>query len=286
MKKLIFLLSLVAFFVTAATSCKEDTEPRLQEPTEFVLNTPPMALNTYLLSSTSGIDFTLSQPDYGLGVVPVYTIEISSTADFATSAVVEGSYTTAAFTVPGEALALAICQLWGYDSPETFDAAARPVFVRAVSDIANVSYARIVSNVIELRSVRPYFAVKLPAKIYLIGQPQGWDINSGEMVLSEPENGIGSDIYTGVFDISADDAASGFRFYTSLGSWGDNGSLPSIGAAADDGDNQSITLDDASSYSGPCVTGKGNWNLTNWPGGAMKITVDLKSMRVVFQPAD
>lgn len=270
----------------AATSCKEDTEPRLEKPTEFVLNTPPMADNTYLLSASNGISLSLSQPNYGMGVVPVYTVEIAKSADFAQSVAVEGSYTSAAFTVPGEAMALAICQLWGYDSRESFDGSARPVYIRAISDIANVDYARIVSNVIELKSVQPYFAVKLPATIYLIGQPQGWDINNGSMILSEPENGIGSDIYTGTFDISADDAASGFRFYTTLGSWGDNGVLPSIGAAADDGDNQSVSVDDSGSYSGSCVAGKGNWNITNWPGGAMKITVDLKSMKVVFQKAD
>ena len=266
-----------------ATSCKEDTEPRLEKPTEFVLNTPPMAENTYVLSSTSGIEFTLSQPNYGLGVVPFYSIEIAKDEAFNESVAVEGQYTSAEFTVPGESMALAICSLWGYDSRESFDGAARPVYVRAVSDINNVDYARIESNVIELKSVKPYFAVKLPAKMYLIGQPQGWDINNGSMVLSEPDNGIGSDIYTGTFEISADDAASGFRFYTELGSWGDNGVLPSVGAAADDGDNQSVSVDDSGTYAGKCVAGKGNWNITNWPGGTMKITVDLKSMQVVFQ---
>ena len=77
------------------------------------------------------------------------------------------------------------------------------------------------------------------------------------MVLSEPDNGIGSNIYSGSFEISADDAASGFRFYTALGSWGDNGVLPSVGAAADDGDNQAVTVSDSGVYEGACVAGKG-----------------------------
>ncbi|MBO4945730.1 MAG: SusE domain-containing protein [Muribaculaceae bacterium] len=282
MKKLIYLWSLIALIAVTATSCKEDTEPRLEKPTEFVLNTPAMAENTYILSADNGLDLSVSQANYGLGVVPVYTVEIAKSADFAEKQAVEGRYTSAAFTVPGEALSLAMCMLWGYDSRENFDGSGRPLYVRVVSDIANVSYATITSNVVELKSVKPYFAVKLPAKMWLIGQPQGWDINNGSMELSEPENGIGSNIYTGTFEVSAADAASGFRFYTELGNWGKDGELPSVGSAANDGDNQSVALD-GETYEGSCVYGKGNWNLTNWPGGTMKITVNLNTMQVIFQ---
>ena len=51
----------------AFTSCKEDTQPRLEKPTEFVLNTPPMASQTYVLHESDGqsseIVLTVSQPD-------------------------------------------------------------------------------------------------------------------------------------------------------------------------------------------------------------------------------
>ncbi len=174
-------------------------------------------------------------------------------------------------SVPGEAFALGLCSLFGYDDPSNFDPSPRPVAVRVKSNIANIisdpDMALIYSNVVVLQSVVPYFAVKLPAKLYLIGQPQGWDINNGAMVLSEPDNGIGSNIYSGSFEISADDAASGFRFYTALGSW-------------------AVTVSDSGVYEGACVAGKGNWNITNWPGGTMRITVDLNSMTVVFEHVD
>ncbi len=293
MKKIFSLLSLACLMIAAFTSCKEDTEPRLSAPTEFVLNTPPMAGNTYILSSTSSIDLSWSQPDYGLGLVPTYSVEIAKPAESYTDTdwvALEGSYTQAAVSVPGEAFALGLCSLFGYDDPSNFDPSPRPVAVRVKSNIANIisdpDMALIYSNVVVLQSVVPYFAVKLPAKLYLIGQPQGWDINNGAMVLSEPDNGIGSNIYSGSFEISADDAASGFRFYTALGSWGDNGVLPSVGAAADDGDNQAVTVSDSGVYAGACVAGKGNWNITNWPGGTMRITVDLNSMTVVFEHVD
>ncbi len=41
-----------------------------------------MAGNTYILSSTSSIDLSWSlQPDYGLGLVPTYSVEIAKPAE-------------------------------------------------------------------------------------------------------------------------------------------------------------------------------------------------------------
>lgn len=282
-------MALLAF---ASTSCKEDTEPRLNTPGKFVLNTPSMANLPYLLTAQSSVNLTVSQPDYGgVAVVPVYSVLASydETLNFdengqpANFVELEGRYTTAAFSIPGEALAMAICSLSGYDTPESFSDAPRKVYLAVKAEVPNCNYSVVYSNVICLASVTPYFAVKLPAKIYLVGAPQGWDINSSAMTLSEADDAIGSNVFTGTFTISADDAAGGFRFYTALGNWGDNGALPSIGAAADDGDNQSVAVNDQGIYQGACVNGKGNWNVSNWPGGDMKITVNLNNMRVVFE---
>lgn len=287
------MLALACLAVVAFSSCKEDTEPRIGIPNEFVLNTPPMAQATYVLTSTSSIDLSWSQPNYGLGLVPTYTVEIAKAAESYSDAdfiPLEGKYTSASVSVPGEAFAMGICSLYGYDDPSNFDASPRPIAVRVKSDIANIitnpGMALIYSNPIVLESVVPYFAVKLPMKVYVIGQCQGWDINNGELVLSEPDNGIGSNIISGTIEMSADDAASGFRFYTALGSWGDDGAAPSLGAAANDGDNQAVAVNDSGVYEGACVWGKGNWNITNWPGGKMHITIDLNTMNVIFEHVD
>lgn len=284
----------MALLALATSSCKEDTEPRLNTPGEFVLNTPPMANLPYLLTAQSSVNLTVSQPDYGgVAVVPVYRVlasyedvlKLDENGNAVNFVELEGSYTTAAFSVPGEALAMAICSLSGYDSPENFSDEARKVNLVVKAEVPNCNYSVVYSNMISLASVTPYFAIKLPAKIYLVGAPQGWDINSNSMVLSEADDAIGSNVFTGVFSISADDAAGGFRFYTELGNWGDNGALPSIGAAADDGDNQAVTVNDQGIYQGACVNGKGNWNITNWEDGDMKITVDLNTMKVIFEKA-
>ncbi len=292
MKKISLLMALLFMMGAAFTSCKEDTQPRLDQPTEFVLNTPPMANQTYVLRETDGepsqILLTVSQPNYGMGVVTSYEVQLSDTEDFAEYKSLLTVNTQAKIVCNGYEFAVAMNALKGItteDDKDKFDGSARDVYVRVRAFIPNCDYSSIFSNVIKL-NVKPYFAVRAPGRLYLIGQPQGWDINSGALVLSEPQNGIGSKVYSGVLNITAEDAASGFRFYTELGNWGDNGALPSIGSNANDGDNLSITVDENGSYTGPCVNGKGNWNITNWPGGNMKITVDLNEMKVYFEKAD
>lgn len=274
------------------TSCKEDTQPRLDEPTEFVLNTPALASQTYVLQETDGepsqIVLTVSQPNYGMGVVTSYEVQISKTEEFTDYRSLLTVNTQAEIICSGYEFSVAMNALDGVTDEEDkdkFNGAAREVYVRVRAFIPNCDYSSINSNVIKL-NVKPYFAVRAPGKLYVIGQVSGWDINNNAVYLSEPQNGIGSKIYSGVVNMSAEDASSGFRFYTELGSWGENGALPSVGANADDGDNASIALDENGSYSGACVAGKGNWNITNWGGGSMKMTVDLNDMKVYFEKAD
>ncbi len=292
MKKISLMMALLFMIGATFTSCKEDTQPRLDEPTEFVLNTPALASQTYVLQETDGepsqIVLTVSQPNYGMGVVTSYEVQISKTEEFTDYRSLLTVNTQAEIICSGYEFSVAMNALDGVTDEEDkdkFNGAAREVYVRVRAFIPNCDYSSINSNVIKL-NVKPYFAVRAPGKLYVIGQVSGWDINNNAVYLSEPQNGIGSKIYSGVVNMSAEDASSGFRFYTELGSWGENGALPSVGANADDGDNASIALDENGSYSGACVAGKGNWNITNWGGGSMKMTVDLNDMKVYFEKAD
>lgn len=281
-------MAFVALLSMGFTSCKQDTQPRLGQPTEFVLNTPPMANSTYVLSASNGIDLTVSQPNYGLGVVTSYQTQISFTEDFATYENIETESTQAKIALSGEEVAQAMCKMMGYvnnDTEDLFDPSARDVYFRVRAYVPNADNSEIYSNVIKL-NVLPYKAVKLPGRLYVIGDVNGWDINNGALYIEEPSNGVGGNIYTGVVNFTASQAASGFRFYESLGTWGDDGSLPSIGANANDGDNASIQVDENGTYNGACVIGKGNWNITNWEDGDMKITVDLNTMKVIFEKAE
>lgn len=285
-------MALLTILGATFTSCKEDTQPRLEKPTEFVLNIPPMANETYVLEEYDGVAtqiyLTVSQPNYGLGTVTNYEVQLSKTEDFATYQSLLTVNTQAKIQCDGYEWSVAMNALNGItteDDADKFTGDAEDIYVRVRAFIPHAEYSSICSNAIKL-TVQPYFAVRAPGKLYVIGNVNGWDINNGDIYLSEPDNGIGSKIYSGEIDFTAEQASSGFRFYTELHSWGNDGALPSIGANANDGDNANVALDDDNYYAGPCVYGKGNWNITNWGGGKLKITVDLNEMKVYFQKAN
>lgn len=283
MKKITVLMALTVLLSVAFTSCKEDNQPRLERPTEFWLNTPAMADNTYVLSETDGVDLTVSQANYGMGIVPTYTVEVATKEDKSDAKLLPEAYTSSRFTVPGESLSLALCEQLGYVSEETFSNKAVPVYIRVISSVAGCDYATIGSNWVTLKSVQPYFAVKLPDSIWVIGQCTGWDITSSTMELGETE--VESRIYQGTFEIPAGQFQ--FRFYDELGDW----NSWSIGAQDPDSPVD-ITFTDGK-YEGPAFLGgnadekgKGSWQITDWAGGTVKMTVDLsnpKKAKVIFE---
>lgn len=277
------MMGLAVLLSTAFTSCKEDTQPRLERPTEFVLNTPALADNTYVLSADNGVELSVSQADYGMGIVPTYTVEVATKEDKSDAKALEEKYTSARFTVPGESLSLALCEQLGYVSEETFSTTPVPVYVRVISSVAGCDYATIASNWVELKSVQPYFAVKLPDSIWLIGQCTGWDVATSSMELVETE--FESRIYQGTFEIPAGQFQ--FRFYDQLGDW----ASWSIGSQNADS-TVDITFTDGV-YEGPAFLGgdgdeqgKGSWQVPDWPGGTVKMTVNLSNpakAKVIFE---
>lgn len=286
MKKISILMALAVLFGLTLTSCKEDTQPRLDKPTEFVLNTPALANQTYVLSAENGIDLTVSQANYGLGIVPTYYVEIATKEDYSDATRLTEAYTSAKISVPGESLSLALCQLLGYEDRDSYSDAAVPVYVRVVSTVPNCDYATIASNWVKLNNVIPYFAVKLADNIWLVGQPEGWNEKESDMVLTETE--IGSGIYQGTYYIAAGQFQ--FRFYDELGDWN------SYSIGAQDPDNPvDITFTDGV-YEGPAFLGgekdekgKGAWQVPDWPGGNVKMTINLSNRKkpsVIFEIVD
>lgn len=155
------------------------------------------------------------------------------------------------------------------------------VYLRGVAQIGDVENTKCYSNAIELKQVKWFINFRDPGFIFLVGSPQGWNIDNGSMMLFEADDEIGTKTYRGSFDIAADPSL-GFRFYTELGDWGNEGSLPSIGSAANDGDNKDMAIGEDGTVSANVVYGKGNFQFPTWPGGTMYIIVDLNSMKVTF----
>lgn len=83
MKKISYL-GLAFLAVAGFSSCKEDKDPQIDTNREFkyVLNVPQFADQFIDLSTEGVMTFTVSQPEYGVTVVPTYGLEISLTPDF------------------------------------------------------------------------------------------------------------------------------------------------------------------------------------------------------------
>ncbi|MBR4722426.1 MAG: hypothetical protein IK053_05150 [Muribaculaceae bacterium] len=117
-----------------------------------------------------------------------------------------------------------------------------------------------------------------PDQVYLVGAPEGWTgptaANAAHYANWKlAKTGVG--VYEGAFDIASADAM--FRFYADLTGW-DGGD--SFGSQLNDSPvNVTMTNNE---YSGTIMRGKGSYNITNWKGGKMYLTVNLKESKVLF----
>ena len=313
MKKSIFLAALTIVTGMALTGCKEDTQPRLEPATgTFELFAPADNNFTYdLTNDANTITLTTSgQPDYGVATPTQYQVQVSLDDTWKDAVYSDGdmveyptyyslSTINTQSVIHASALELnqAITYLQGIhdeNQVDQYDSSVRPIWVRVrayVNDPASedgyVSYSQVYSNSIKINSVQPSYeaSLPLPAKLYIIGQYQGWNIDGGAStrVLDESENGIGSDIYTGYLPASAlNGSDSYFRFYSALGDWETN----SYGHQVDD-EGTAVEMEEENgviAYKGECVAGKGSWLISNYPGdGWCKLTVDLNTMTVNFE---
>lgn len=291
MKK-ISLFALVALTLANFTACKDDKEPVLDtsKEYEFVLNTPPMA-NQFIDLSTGGtMNFTVSQPNYGLTLAANYGIEISLTEDFTAisddpvidsegiSHTIPGSYIVTlegqnygVLTVKMENLAIGINELNGVFDPEMFvEDYEGPLYVRATASVGDgysASLTATKSNVVKLAQVKGYYVA--PAEDALVlcvpGGGNGWNNSKEAPNLVSDDDGK---TYKGFAYISG-----GFKITD--GDW----DAPNWGAG-DAGENsvEGLLYDEASNtYTGPLFTNGGNLNDTGegCPAGMYFIVVDV-----------
>lgn len=281
MKKTSIMIAMAGMLAAGALgSCVRDTQPRIQKPTEFVLNEPTVGTNTVVLSPTSTLDLSWSQPNYGLGTVPEYQVELAEDEAFTNPIVLPAVYTVAKATLEGSVLAKQIQDAEGWASADDVPTAPITYYVRVKAVIENWEDGTIYSNSYPL-NLLPYYIVTGPRDLYLIGQPEGWDI-AGNPAWTLKETGTETDIYEGTFDIPAGEFQ--FRFYTKTGDWEWN----SVGSQDEDA-SVDITMT-GGEYTGPVFhdpntekAGKGSWQISDWAGGTVTITVDLgaKTIRIV-----
>ena len=182
------------------TACEDDRDsnPILQDPTAFELNTPAYSTAVYDLSKSSSVELTCSQPDYGFTAATVYTVQVSLNNDFTT----EGAYTTLATTYTtakmnvdaSEIATAATTMALANGKKEDEFPIVTKMYVRLKAALTTGT-GEIYSNVVELQNVRVHFAlspVVLPKTMNIIGSGVGgwdWEKNAIAMIPTYDNNG-------------------------------------------------------------------------------------------------
>lgn len=302
----LYAASLVALGL-GLTACDQlHNDLRLEPPTSYKLDTPANADQLIIFGATG------SNVDNQLGVVTYNPYNVNTAMDFQVqvaknesdfeiwdnkmaeavangdtdynftdsegipyASFVSGIYTSPSFTVPGADFCDAINAVYGIETNEEAEAGPFNVAYRVYAWVPGVEYSFIFSNFVTLAKVQTYIPLREPRKIYLIGQPQGWNIDESNMYLVETDPG--SNIYSGTFNI--DEGKFQFRFYSALGNWDKN----SIGAQDEDNPVDIEFTDDV--YFGDVVVynesagvlGKGSWQDNAWTGGSIDVELDLNN---------
>lgn len=294
------ILSLLAFglAVLGMASCSDDNDsnPVIDtKPTKFVLNTPTMSEQHVQLSAGNTVTLAWSAPDYNFLALPTYYVQVGVKQADGTIVwdevdgkpyYLETTYNSVKADVPGEEIAMAINSALGFKSEDEYiDKGYLEVAFRIHAAILDgegqeIPVSTIESNAVTFLHMASYKAVRAPKTMYVIGAIDGWKEPTQDNkpnISSIMETGVGTGIYKGVLSIGAGNFQ--FRFYSALTGW-DGGA--SIGSAAGD-ETVNIALKD-NIYEGPAVvSGKGNWQIPDWEGGDVEVTLDLNKNTVKFE---
>ncbi len=258
-----YIIGMAALAVAGLASCQDDQDPKISTATEFVLNTPPLAEQTMILSPEGTATFTVSQPNYGLTLAPTYGIQVSLKEDF--TAVEQGTYVNAdgdevqipayvniplesqikaVLVVKESNLAAAICSMRGIGNADDFtEEDPRPLYVRATSIVGNQPSTAITSNVITLKYVKEYCALESNAfsdVLYTPGNANGWNFDNAMRIPAAEEN-----VYKGYMVVDGD-----FKF-THGASWNNPGNY---------GCGENFTQNDNGVWTGELVENAGNFS--------------------------
>lgn len=289
MKKISYILT-AACAVLAFASCSQDRDPKYHAPTEgsFLLYAPAMQDQYIVLAEGGTLELTTSgQPDYGYSAVANYGAQLSLSNDFSNPEAIYDLTPVDAhqsrIVLKQNDVAQGVCEILGLENEDTFNEMFpngmpdMPLYFRATCSLSGVEGSEIISNVVSYNHITPYFAVAVPGYIYLVGNmtDNNWNEPSegnasiyANWRLFEPENAIGSKVYSGVFELPA---APMFRFYTALTGW----DADSYGYIVDDNATDFPEFTGEESWTQSMIKGKGAYSFPNFPGGEVTIVVDM-----------
>lgn len=186
MKNIIKSALLVVMSLTLMTACSDDNDsnPSIQTPTEFKLNTPALVNTPIDLANSSKIMLTCSQPNYGYTASVQYTVQVATDENMTDAVELSETSTSAKVAIDAASLASTLTNIYVQKGKTEADF---PMDVKAyfrlkaniVTSNGNVvEGTEILSNVVSLNNIHLLFSlppVNLPSNVYVVGSFCDWD---------------------------------------------------------------------------------------------------------------
>ena len=185
MKNIIKSALLVVMSLTLMTACSDDNDsnPSIQTPTEFKLNTPALVNTPIDLANSSKIMLTCSQPNYGYTASVQYTVQVATDENMTDAVELSETSNSAKVEIDANLLASTLTNIYVQKGKTEADF---PMDVKAyfrlkaniVTSNGNVvEGTEILSNVVSLNKIHLLFSlppVNLPSHIYVVGNFCDW----------------------------------------------------------------------------------------------------------------
>lgn len=185
MKNIIKSALLVVMSLTLMTACSDDNDsnPSIQTPTEFKLNTPALVNTPIDLANSSKIMLTCSQPNYGYTASVQYTVQVATDEKMTDAVELSETSNSAKVAIDAASLASTLTNIYVQKGKTEADF---PMDVKAyfrlkaniVTSNGNVvEGTEILSNVVSLNNIHLLFSlppVNLPKNVYVTGSFCDW----------------------------------------------------------------------------------------------------------------
>ena len=185
MKNIIKSALLVVMSLTLMTACSDDNDsnPTIQSPTEFKLNTPALQDTPIDLANSSKIILTCSQPNYGYTASVQYTVQVATDENMTDAVELSETSSSAKVEINAASLASALTNIYvekgktEADFPMDVKAYFRLKANIVTSNGNVVEGTEILSNVVSLNNIHLLFSlppVNLPSHVYAVGSFCDW----------------------------------------------------------------------------------------------------------------
>lgn len=178
------LLVVMSLFLMTACSDDNDSNPTIQSPTEFKLNTPALQNTPIDLANSSKIMLTCSQPNYGYTASVQYTVQVATDENMTDAVELSETSTSAKVAINASSLASALTNIFvekgktEADFPMDVKAYFRLKANIVTSNGTVVEGTEILSNVVSLNEIHLLYSlppVNLPSNVYVVGNFCDWD---------------------------------------------------------------------------------------------------------------